>query len=137
MTTSGGGNTLAMTIVRRALPADPVPDLEDYVRRGGGAGLELAERLRPDELVRLVDESGLRAAEAPAFRPGWKWRTVAAQLSPTLPTAVVVNGAEGEPGTFKDRATLRADPYQMLEGALIAARRRRRCRHRAPGRRRA
>jgi NADH-quinone oxidoreductase subunit F len=33
-----------------------------------------------------------------------------------------VNGAEGEPGTFKDRSILRNDPYQVIEGALIAAR---------------
>ena len=39
-----------------------------------------------------------------------------------LPTTVVVNGAEGEPGTFKDRTILRNDPYQVVEGALIAAR---------------
>ena len=37
-------------------------------------------------------------------------------------TSVVVNAAEGEPGTFKDRTILRNDPYQVLEGALIAAR---------------
>jgi NADH:ubiquinone oxidoreductase subunit F (NADH-binding) len=35
---------------------------------------------------------------------------------------VVVNAAEGEPGTFKDRAILRANPFHVLEGALIAAR---------------
>ena len=34
---------------------------------------------------------------------------------------VVVNGAEGEPGTFKDRSILRHNPYQVIEGALIAA----------------
>jgi NADH:ubiquinone oxidoreductase subunit F (NADH-binding) len=33
---------------------------------------------------------------------------------------VVANGAEGEPGTFKDRAILRADPYQVIEGLVIA-----------------
>jgi NADH:ubiquinone oxidoreductase subunit F (NADH-binding) len=32
-----------------------------------------------------------------------------------------VNGAEGEPGTFKDRTILRHNPYQVVEGALIAA----------------
>ena len=37
------------------------------------------------------------------------------------PSTVVVNAAEGEPGTFKDRAILRANPYAVLEGALIAA----------------
>jgi NADH:ubiquinone oxidoreductase subunit F (NADH-binding) len=34
---------------------------------------------------------------------------------------VVVNAAEGEPGSFKDRAILRTNPYRVLEGALIAA----------------
>src|SRR5262249_58996120 len=38
-----------------------------------------------------------------------------------LPTLVVVNAAEGEPGTFKDRTLLRHNPYQAVEGALIAA----------------
>src|SRR5207248_1581734 len=35
---------------------------------------------------------------------------------------VVVNGAEGEPGTFKDRSILRTNPFAVIEGALIAAR---------------
>ena len=30
-----------------------------------------------------------------------------------------MNAAEGEPGSFKDRAILRANPYHVLEGALI------------------
>src|SRR5699024_1483131 len=34
---------------------------------------------------------------------------------------LVANGAEGEPGTFKDRALLRSDPYQVVEGAIVAA----------------
>jgi NADH:ubiquinone oxidoreductase subunit F (NADH-binding) len=41
--------------------------------------------------------------------------------STSWPATVVVNGAEGEPGTFKDRTILRANPYHVLEGALIAA----------------
>lgn len=36
-------------------------------------------------------------------------------------TPVVINAAEGEPGTFKDRQILRFNPYAVLEGALIAA----------------
>ncbi len=38
-----------------------------------------------------------------------------------LATTVVVNAAEGEPGTMKDRELLRRNPYLVLEGALIAA----------------
>src|SRR5262249_59564052 len=51
-----------------------------------------------------------------------KWQTTVDNASPELPPTVVVNGAEGEPGTFKDRSILRADPYVVIEGALIAAR---------------
>jgi NADH:ubiquinone oxidoreductase subunit F (NADH-binding) len=41
--------------------------------------------------------------------------------STALPATVVVNGAEGEPGSFKDRALLRRNPYRVVEGALVAA----------------
>jgi NADH:ubiquinone oxidoreductase subunit F (NADH-binding) len=34
---------------------------------------------------------------------------------------LAVNGAEGEPGTFKDRWLMRRDPYAVLEGTAIAA----------------
>ena len=34
----------------------------------------------------------------------------------------MVNAAEGEPGTFKDRSIIRANPYAVIEGALIGAR---------------
>jgi NADH-quinone oxidoreductase subunit F len=33
----------------------------------------------------------------------------------------VCNAAEGEPGTFKDRALLRHDPYRVLEGLAVAS----------------
>jgi NADH:ubiquinone oxidoreductase subunit F (NADH-binding) len=46
---------------------------------------------------------------------------VAGNTAPTTPTAVVVNGAEGEPGSLKDRVIMRRNPFRLLEGALIAA----------------
>ena len=48
-----------------------------------------------------------------------KWRSVVA--GGPGPRYAVANGAEGEPGTFKDRALLRANPYAVIEGLLIAA----------------
>jgi NADH:ubiquinone oxidoreductase subunit F (NADH-binding) len=76
----------------------------------------------PAELIALVDASGLRGRGGAGFPTGRKWRTVAEMASAVLSTSVVVNGAEGEPGTFKDRAILRAAPHRVIEGALIAAR---------------
>ncbi|HYF45643.1 MAG TPA: NADH-ubiquinone oxidoreductase-F iron-sulfur binding region domain-containing protein, partial [Acidimicrobiales bacterium] len=55
------------------------------------------------------------------FPTARKWRTIAQSRSEAGEHVVVVNAGEGEPGTFKDRALLRANPYQVLEGAVIAA----------------
>jgi NADH:ubiquinone oxidoreductase subunit F (NADH-binding) len=100
----------------------PIISLEDYVVRGGGKGIAAAERMGPDEIIARVYESGLRGRGGAGFRTGLKWRTVADNRSPVAPTTVIVNAAEGEPGTFKDRTILRRNPYVVIEGALIAAR---------------
>src|SRR6185369_2651052 len=47
-----------------------------------------------------------------------KWRTVRDAGGQRY---AVANGAEGEPGTFKDRAIMRANPYQVVEGLAVAA----------------
>jgi NADH:ubiquinone oxidoreductase subunit F (NADH-binding) len=105
----------------RVLDAEPVPDLEAHVRAGGGEGLETARNLASPDIIDLVAASGLRGRGGAGFPTGTKWETVALYESDE-PTTVVVNAAEGEPGSFKDRAILRANPYRVLEGALIAAR---------------
>ena len=111
-----------MTIVHRVLYPHPIADLDEYLQRGGGAGLEAARKVEPAALISEVEASGLRGRGGAGFPTGTKWRTVADNVSPVLPTTVVVNGAEGEPGTFKDRTILRNNPFQVVEGALIAAR---------------
>jgi len=110
-----------MTIVHRVLYPHPITDLDEYVAKGGGEGLQAARKVEPSALIDVVEASGLRGRGGAGFPTGTKWRTVAANRSDVLPTTVVVNGAEGEPGTFKDRTILRNNPYQVVEGALIAA----------------
>ena len=115
-------HTTAIELEHRVLPAAPFATLDDYLAAGGGTGLRRALDEDPDVLIDMVTESGLRGRGGAGFPTGTKWRTVADYRSDTLPTTVVVNGAEGEPGTFKDRAILRYNPYTVLEGAVIAAR---------------
>ena len=110
-----------MTPVHRVLDPQPVASLDQYVGDGGGRGLDAAGRLGAAGTLDEVEASGLRGRGGAGFPTGRKWRTVAANRSSAIPTTVVVNGAEGEPGSFKDRAILRANPYRVLEGALIAA----------------
>jgi NADH-quinone oxidoreductase subunit F len=110
-----------VTLVERVLPRRPFDSLRAYQHAGGGQGIESARGVEPDAVMAEVEASGLRGRGGAGFPTATKWRTVAGNLSPDLPTTVVVNGAEGEPGTFKDRAILRANPYAVIEGALIAA----------------
>jgi NADH-quinone oxidoreductase subunit F len=110
-----------MTLVNRILPSRAIASLDEYVAAGGGRALDAARRVAPETLIAEVEASGLRGRGGAGFPTGTKWRTIAANRSPDLPTTVVVNAAEGEPGTYKDRAILRADPYSVIEGALVAA----------------
>jgi NADH-quinone oxidoreductase subunit F len=109
-----------MTLVNRILPAVPYANLDEYLAAGGGRALDAARRVEPEALVAEVELSGLRGRGGAGFPTGTKWRTIVANASPELATTVVVNAAEGEPGTYKDRTILRLDPYSVLEGALVA-----------------
>ncbi|MGE0140526.1 MAG: universal stress protein [Ilumatobacteraceae bacterium] len=88
---------------------------------GGGNAARSAREASPDQIIGLLCASGLRGRGGAGFPTGTKWETVAASQSSRDVTTVVVNAAEGEPGTFKDRALLRTNPYRVLEGAVIAA----------------
>ncbi len=101
------------------LPERPVTTLDEWLATPvGGLGLHRAQELGAAGVLDLVERSGLRGRGGGGFGTARKWRTVAAASPPRY---LVCNGAEGEPGTFKDRALLRANPYQLVEGLLIAA----------------
>jgi NADH:ubiquinone oxidoreductase subunit F (NADH-binding) len=102
------------------LPVDPVLSIGDYLATDvGGSGVRRAHELGPQGTIDLVTRSGLRGRGGGGFPTGQKWSGVAQQEGGRR--YLVCNGAEGEPGTFKDRALLRANPYQLLEGVAIAS----------------
>src|SRR5215204_6165857 len=95
------------------LPDAAVRTAEQYVAgRHGGMGLAHAQEIGPAATIDLVSASGLRGRGGGGFDTGRKWRSVADQ---PRPRHVVVNAAEGEPGTYKDRAIIRTDPFQVVE----------------------
>ena len=96
-----------------------VDSLAQYLALGGGTALERARALGPDATIETLADSGLRGRGGAGFPTATKWRSVA--RASARRTYAVCNGAEGEPGTFKDRALLRANPYQVVEGLAIAA----------------
>lgn len=104
----------------RLLPSAPVRSLDEYLTSDtGGLGLRRAQDLGPAATIDEVSRSGLRGRGGGGFPTGRKWAGVRAQ--PGTHRYLVCNGAEGEPGTFKDRALMRANPYQLVEGLFIAA----------------
>ena len=119
------GNLTNMSVrsftASRVLPTTAFGTLDDYIAAGGGAGLRSARTVEPAVIIAEIEASGLRGRGGAGFPTGTKWGTVASYASSVLRTSMVVNAAEGEPGTFKDRAILAANPYAVIEGALIGA----------------
>ncbi len=110
-----------MAAVTRVLDPEPISSFDDYVSDGGGRSLAIAAEIGPEAVIELITESGLRGRGGAGFPTGLKWTTVASSATSPDPITVVVNAAEGEPGTFKDRLLMRTNPYRVLEGALVAA----------------
>ena len=110
-----------MPATNRILDTQPVPSLAAYLESGGGQGLAAARALGAAATIDEVTAAGIRGRGGAGFPTGVKWRTVRANFSNVEQSAVVVNGAEGEPGSFKDRELLDRNPYRVIEGALIAA----------------
>jgi len=77
----------------------------------------LAGRLETANLIAALKDSGLRGMGGAGFPAGRKWDLVAAQE--TTPKYVICNADESEPGTFKDREILAAQPHLVLEGMLL------------------
>jgi NADH:ubiquinone oxidoreductase subunit F (NADH-binding)/NADH:ubiquinone oxidoreductase subunit E len=90
-------------------------------RKDGGytlaADCVAGKKLR-DDVIALMENSGLRGLGGAGFPAGRKWKLVSAEPAPRL---MAINIDEGEPGTFKDRYYLERDPHRFLEGALVAA----------------
>jgi NADH:ubiquinone oxidoreductase subunit F (NADH-binding) len=72
------------------------------------------------DFIGVLERSGLRGRGGAAFPVGTKWRTVADQHARA--PVVLVNGAEGEPLSHKDRRLMAIRPHLILDGAAIAAR---------------
>jgi len=91
----------------------------------GAEGLaEHLQRLGPlpaagPSLTEALVRSGLAGSGGAAYPTGLKWRSVAAESNGTA--VVIVNGAEGEPRSLKDRLLMTTRPHLILDGAFLAA----------------
>jgi len=70
-------------------------------------------------VIDQLEASGILGRGGAGFPVGRKWRAL--QQRAGGPAVVVVNGAEGEPASFKDRILMAHRPHLVIDGAILAA----------------
>ena len=109
-------NQERLTFARAGI-TDPI-NIEEYEKLDGFQGLKNAINLKPNEIVKIVTESGLRGRGGAAFPTGIKWQTVLD--TPGEKKYIVCNADEGDSGTYSDRMIMENDPFVLIEGMIIA-----------------
>ena len=97
---------------------DPT-SLDDYLAADGFWGLVKALSMKPECVIDEVAKSGLRGKGGGGFPTASKWR--ACIKAEGEKRYLIANGDEGDPGAFMDRSLMEGDPFNVLEGMLIAA----------------
>lgn len=93
--------------------------LEVYREHGGFAAFKKAiTTMTSADVSNEVRNSGLRGRGGAGFPTGMKWSFLPNNIWPHY---VVCNADESEPGTFKDREIMESNPFQFLEGVMLAA----------------
>lgn len=98
---------------------DPT-SIEDYIAIGGYSALAKAlAELKPEQIIDIVKQSGLRGRGGGGFPTGIKWETCRKAHGDIK--YVIVNADEGDPGAYANEGLLTGNPHSVLEGLLIGA----------------
>lgn len=97
---------------------DRIATLEEYRASGGYQALETTLARQSRQEVREKIQEAVLLGRGAAFPMGIKLQTVAEDAP--HPRYLVCNADEMEPGTFKDRVLIHADPHMLIEGMALA-----------------
>lgn len=104
---------------RIVLPDIPnLNHIEVYLSNGGFEAAKKAFSQTPEDIIDQVKKSGLRGRGGAAFLTGLKWSFM--PRTTDKPKYLCINGDESEPGSFKDRQIFEYNPFQLIEGIIIA-----------------
>ena len=105
-------------VLRNCGVIDP-ENIEEYIAMDGYAALgKVLTEMTPEEVIKVVTDSGLRGRGGGGFPTGRKWSLCAPNKAPQK--YVVCNADEGDPGAFMDRSVLEGDPHSVIEAMAIA-----------------
>ena len=92
--------------------------LDAYLKNKGYEGARKAiTQMTPPQVIEEVKKANLRGLGGAGFATGMKWSFIPA--ANPKPKYLVINGDEGEPGTFKDKYIFEQDPHALLEGIIV------------------
>ena len=93
--------------------------IDEYIGTGGyeALGIVLTEK-KPEDVIQILLDSGLRGRGGAGFPTGLKWKFAAGNDADQ--NYVCCNADEGDPGAFMDRSILEGDPHAVLEAMAIA-----------------
>ena len=93
-------------------------DINDYIAHDGYKALEkVIKDMTPDDVIKVIKDSGLRGRGGGGFPTGLKWEFTKKAVNKEK--YVVCNADEGDPGAFMDRSILEGDPHGILEAMTI------------------
>jgi NADH-quinone oxidoreductase subunit F len=97
-------------------------DVAAYQRAGGYQAVrDTIGKIPPEDMIRVVTESGLGGCGGGGFPTGRKWQAMPSRAKRPGPRYFIVNADEMEPGTIKDRYLMEGDPHQLIEGTILSA----------------
>ena len=104
-------------VLRNCGVIDP-DNIEEYIAMDGYAALgKVLTEMTPEDVIKVVSDSGLRGRGGGGFPTGRKWALCAPNKAPQK--YVVCNADEGDPGAFMDRSILEGDPHCIIEAMTI------------------
>ncbi len=93
--------------------------IDEYIAMDGYFALQkVLTEMTPDDVIKVILDSGLRGRGGGGFPTGRKWAFAKASVSDKK--YVVCNADEGDPGAFMDRSVLEGDPHALIEAMAIA-----------------
>ena len=104
-------------VLRNCGVIDP-DNIEEYIAMDGYAALgKVLTEMTPEDVIKVVSDSGLRGRGGGGFPTGRKWALCAPNKADQK--YVVCNADEGDPGAFMDRSILEGDPHCIIEAMTI------------------
>ncbi|OPY65704.1 MAG: NADP-reducing hydrogenase subunit HndC [Syntrophorhabdaceae bacterium PtaU1.Bin034] len=104
-------------VLRNCGLIDP-EDIDQYLAVDGYQGLMNALKMKPEDVIGVVHQAGLRGRGGAGFPTFRKWTVC--RNSPGEQKYLICNADEGDPGAFMNRSLIESDPHAVLEGMLIA-----------------